>query len=115
VKAWGSARLPWDLELSAFLQIRSGLRYSRLVKLSGDNVLEAGATRGSEQLPWSRTLDLSVARAWKLDALTLRAALEVFNLTNDQPLSLINNIAPAYTAGNYQQPRVVQFSFRASF
>ncbi|MBK8724786.1 MAG: TonB-dependent receptor [Holophagaceae bacterium] len=115
VKAWGSARLPWELELSAFLQVRSGLRYSRLVKASGDNVLEPGATRGSEQLPWSRTLDLSLARAWKLDALTLRAALEVFNLTNDQPLSLINNIAPAFTAGNYQQPRVVQFSFRASF
>ncbi len=115
LKAWGSARLPWELELSAFLQIRSGLRYSRLVKLSGDNVLEAGAARGSEQLPWSRTLDLSLARAWKLKAVTLRAALEVFNLTNDQPLTLINNIAPAYTAGNYQQPRVVQFSFRASF
>lgn len=114
-KAWGSARLPWDLELSAFLQIRSGLRYSRLVKLSGDNVLEAGASRGSEQLPWARSLDLSVARVWRLDRVSLRTALEVFNLTNEQPLSIINNVAPAYTAGNYQQPRVIQFSLRASF
>lgn len=115
LKAWGTASLPWGLEGSAFLQVRSGLRYSRLVKASGDNVLEPGASRGSEQLPWMRTLDLSLSRAWKAGRTTLRASVEVFNVTDAQPLIYINNVAPAYTPGNHLQPRVVQVSLRAGF
>lgn len=114
-KAFGSAALPWNLETSFAFLWRSGLRYSSLVKVSGDNVLAAGTGRGDRELPHAMSLDLGLAWNGRLQRVALRAAVDVFNATNRQPMTWVNNVGGAFTPGNYQQPRVWQFSLRAAF
>lgn len=114
-KAFGSASLPWNLEASCAFLWRSGLRYSSLVKVSGDAVLAPGAVRGDLELPHVMSLDLSLAWQIRLQKLDLRAALDILNATNRQPMTWVNNVGGAFTPGNFQQPRVWQFSLRAGF
>ncbi|HEX4845178.1 MAG TPA: hypothetical protein VFV26_03100, partial [Geothrix sp.] len=94
---------------------RSGLRYSHLVKVSGDNVLAPDAIRGDRELPHAVSLDLSLAWRVRVGRLDLRAAVDVLNATNHQPMIWVNNVGAAFTPGNFQQPRVFQFSLRAAF
>lgn len=115
VKAFGSLALPARFELAWAFQMRSGLRYSRLVAVGGENVLAPGATRGDQQLPRVATLDLALSRQVKLGPVTWRWALDLMNATNQQPLVTVSNVGPAVAAGNHLQPRVWQFSARASF
>ncbi len=114
-KAFGSAALPWNLESSFAFLWRSGLRYSSLSKVSGDNVLAPGAVRGDLELPHVMTLDLSLAWRTRVQKVDLRAAVDVLNATNRQPMIWVNNVGGAFTPGNFQQPRVWQFSLRAGF
>lgn len=114
-KAFGSAVLPWHLEGAFAFQWRSGLRYSRLVRVSGDAVLAPGAARGDQELPHAMSLDLSLAWRTRLGATDLRATVDILNATNRQPMTWVNNVGGAFTPGNYQQPRVFQFSLRAAF
>jgi len=114
-KAFGSAALPWRLEGSFAFLWRSGLRYSSLMKVSGDNVLTPGAQRGDLELPHAMSLDLGLAWKARFQKVDLRAAVDVLNATNRQPMTWVNNVGGAFTAGNYQQPRVWQFSLRAGF
>lgn len=114
-KAFGSAALPWNLEASVAFLWRSGLRYSRLVRASGDNVLASGAVRGDQELPHAMNLDISLAWGTRLGGVDLRAAADVLNATNRQPMIWVNNVGTAITPGNFQQPRVLQFSLRAAF
>lgn len=114
-KAFGSAALPWNLESAFTFLWRSGLRYSPLVKVSGDNVLAPGAIRGDRELPHAVSLDLSLAWRVRVARLDLRAAVDVLNATNRQPMIWVNNVGSAFTPGNFQQPRVFQFSLRAAF
>lgn len=114
-KAFGSAMLPWGLEGSFAFQWRSGFRYSRLVRVSGDTVLAPGAVRGEQELPHAMSLDLALAWSRRLGRVDLRASVEVFNATSRQPMIWVNNVGGAFTPGNFQQPRVWQVSFRASF
>lgn len=114
-KAFGSAALPWNLETSFAFLWRSGLRYSRLVKVSGDNVLAPGAERGDQELPHVMSLDLGLAWRTRVQACDLRAAVDILNVTNRQPMTWVNNVGGAFTPGNFQQPRVWQFSLRAAF
>jgi len=115
IKAFGSAALPWGLEISCSYFRRSGLHYSSLEKISGDLVLATGATRGDRELPWVSSLDLMLSHAFRFQQVTWRTSLECYNTTNQQPMIVINNVAGAFTAGNYQQPRVWQMGVRASF
>ena len=114
-KAFGSAALPWNLESSFAFLWRSGLRYSSLVKVSGDNVLAPGAVRGDQELPHAMSLDLSLAWRIRVQKVDLRAAVDILNATNRQPMIWVNNVGGAFTPGNFQQPRVWQFSLRAGF
>ncbi len=114
-KAFGSAALPWNLELSFALVYRSGLRYTSLVRSSGENVLAPGAVRGDQELPHPMSLDLSLAWRTRVQKIDLRAAVDVLNATNRQPMTWVNNVGGAFTPGNFQQPRVWQFSLRAGF
>lgn len=114
-KAFGSAALPWNLESAFAFLWRSGLRYSSLVKASGDNVLAPGAVRGGQELPQAMSLDLSLAWRTRVQRIDLRAAVDVLNATNRQPMTWVNNVGGAFTPGNFQQPRVWQFSLRAGF
>ncbi len=112
-KAYGLAKLPLNLELSGAFNIRSGLHYANLAKVSGNTVLAPGETRGNRELPWARSFDITFAWHKKIHGVDLRLGLDVLNLTNAQPLSATNNLAQK--PGNYQQGRVVQFSARAAF
>ncbi len=114
-KAFGSAALPWNLESSFAFFWRSGLRYSSLVKVSGDHVLAPGVVRGDQELPQAMSLDLSLAWRTRMRRIDLRAAVDVLNATNRQPMTWVNNVGGAFTPGNFQQPRVWQFSLRAGF
>ncbi len=114
-KAFGSAALPWGLELSGSFLRRSGLHYSALTKTSGDLVLAPGASRGAFEMPWVSSLDLALSHSFRVQAVTWRTTLECYNTTNQQPMTVINNIQGAFSTGNYQQPRVWQVSVRASF
>ena len=114
-KAFGSAALPWNLESSFAFLWRSGLRYSSLVKVSGDNVLAPGTTRGDQELPHVMSLDLGLAWRIRVQKVDLRAAVDILNATNRQPMTWVNNLGGAFTPGNFQQPRVWQFSLRAAF
>jgi hypothetical protein len=114
-KAFGSAVLPWNLEASFAFFWRSGLRYSSLVKASGDNVLAPAARRGERELPHALSLDLGLAWRFRLQKVDFRAAVDVFNATNRQPMIWVNNVGDAFTPGNFQQPRIWQFSLRAGF
>lgn len=115
LKSFGSLALPARFELAWAFQMRSGLRYSRLVTLGGDNILAPGATRGDQQLPRVTTLDLALSRQAKIGPVTWRWAVDLLNATNQQPLVTVSNVGPAVAAGNHLQPRVWQLSARASF
>lgn len=115
IKSFGSLALPARFELAWALQMRSGLRYSRLVAIGGENVLAPGAVRGDQQLPRVTTLDLALSRQAKIGPVTWRWAVDLLNATNQQPLVTVSNVGPAVVAGNHLQPRVWQLSARASF
>jgi len=115
LKSFGHLALPHQFELSWAYILRSGLRYSRLVTLSGDNVLAAGASRGDQQLPRVASLDLSLAFRRKGGPVSWRLAVECFNSGNQQPLVAVSNIDGGINPANHQQPRVWQLSARASF
>lgn len=112
-KTYGLAKLPLDLELSWAFNVRSGLHYANLAKVSENTVLAPGETRGSRELPWARSFDVTFAWYRKIQGVDLRFGLDVLNLTNAQPLSATNNLAQK--PNNFQQGRVVQFSARAAF
>jgi hypothetical protein len=118
-KAFGLKKLPRGFEVSGIALVRSGLRYSRLQRVSGNDVLAPGAVRGGEALPWARALDVSLAWTRRVRGVDLRTALDIFNLTNAQPAVTVNNRLdasnpePAFT--NHQQPRVFQASLRLAF
>lgn len=112
-KAYGLAKLPFNLELSGAFNIRSGLHFANLAKVSGNTVLAPGETRGGRELPWARSFDITFAWHRKLQGADLRLGLDVLNLTNSQPLSATNNLSQK--PDNYQQGRVMQFSARAAF
>ncbi|MCE1227930.1 MAG: TonB-dependent receptor [Firmicutes bacterium] len=114
-KAYGSAALPWNLELSGSALRRSGMHYSSLALRSGDLVLAPGAQRGDGELPWVTEVDLALSWTFRVQKVAWRVGMDVYNLTNAQPMIVINNLDGAFTAGNYQQPRVWQMSLRASF
>ena len=114
-KAFGSVALPWGMEVSGILAVRSGLRYSPLVAVSGDNVLAPGASRGERELPRVATLDLSFAKVLRVDRVQFRFGAEVLNATNAQPMIWVNNAGTAQTPGNHLQPRTYQFVARAGF
>ena len=114
-KAFGAARLPGDLELSGTFVHRSGLRYSPLLLSSKENVLAPGAHRGERELPPASSLDLSLAHVRRVGKAYVRLAVDVFNLLNQQPMTVVNNVGGAFTPGNHQQPRVWQATFRVSF
>ncbi len=112
-KAYGLTKLPRNLELSATFNIRSGLHYGNLARISGNTVLALGETRGNRELPWARSFDITFAWHKKVQGADLRLGLDVLNLTNAQPLSATNNLAQK--PNNFQQGRVMQFSARAAF
>ena len=114
-KAYGSAALPWNFESSFAFAWRSGLRYSSLVKVSGDAVLAPGSVRGDQELPHAASLDLGLAWRTRWQKVDLRAAVDILNATNRQAMTWVNNVGGAFTPGNFQQPRVWQFSLRAEF
>ncbi len=114
-KAFGSTALPLGLELSGSFLRRSGLHYSALTRSGGVLVLAPGARRGDFELPWTSSLDLALSHGFSIQRVTWRTSLECYNATNQQPMTLINNVTTAFTPGNYQQPRVWQLSVRASF
>ena len=114
-KAFGSAALPWGMELSGSFLRRSGLHYSALTKVSGDLVLAPDTRRGDYEMPWVSSLDLALSHTFRIERVAWRTTLECYNATNQQPMTVINNIQGAFTTGNYQQPRVWQVSVRVSF
>lgn len=114
-KAFGSAALPWNLESSFAFAWRTGLRYSSLIKVFGDAVLAPSTVRGDQELPHSASLDLGLAWRTRWQKVDLRAAMDVLNTTNRQSMTWVNNVGGAFTPGNFQQPRVWQFSLRAEF
>ncbi len=114
-KAFGSAALPYGVELSGVIIHRSGLRYSALVTSGGDNVLAPGETRGDRELPKLTTVDLSLGKVFALPKATLRAAVEVLNLLNAQPMIAVNNVGATTSPGNHLQPRALQFTARLAF
>jgi len=61
------------------------------------------------------SLDLSLAWRARVGKVDLRTGVEVFNATNRQSMIWVNNVGATFTPGNFQQPRVWQFSLRAGF
>jgi hypothetical protein len=114
-KAFGSAALPWDSEISGVLALRSGLRYSPLLAVSGDNVLAPGSSRGERELPRVATLDLALAKRLRFERVQLRLGLEILNASNAQPMIWVNNVGATTAPGNYLQPRTLQFVARLAF
>lgn len=118
-KSFGMVRLPRGLEVTFVASVRSGHHYARVQRVSGNDVLVSGATRGEATLPWTRSLDMGVAWNGMLGPASLRVCLEAFNLANAQAGVALNNridsgnSVPTFT--NYQQPRVLQLGFRAAF
>jgi len=115
LKAFGSARLPYSFELSGVWAFRSGMHYTPLTRTGGYDLIRAGAKRGDQVLPAVFSLDLALAYGTKISNTDVRLALEVFNVTNDQPMTKVENRDTTFTPGNYQQPRALQFSCRVAF
>jgi hypothetical protein len=115
LKSFGHLALPCQFEFSWAYILRSGLRYSRLVTQSGDNILAVGARRGDRQLPRVSSLDLSLGYRLRVGPVSWRMAIECFNSGNQQPLVAVSNTDGVVTPTNHQQPRVWQMSARASF
>ncbi|MDR2697654.1 MAG: TonB-dependent receptor [Holophagales bacterium] len=114
-KAFGSAKLPYSFELSGVFALRTGMRYSSLIRTGGYNILVPGAARGDQILPGVASLDIALAYSRKINSVNVRLAAEVFNLANSQPMTVVNNTDPTFAPGNHQQPRAFQFSCRVMF
>jgi hypothetical protein len=114
-KAFGSASLPYSFEVSGVFSLRSGMRYSSLIRTGGYNILTQDAVRGDQALPSVASLDLALAYRRKINEVNVSLAAEVFNLTNSQPMTVVNNADATFAPGNHQQPRAFQFSCRVAF
>ncbi|MDR2560188.1 MAG: TonB-dependent receptor [Holophagales bacterium] len=118
-KAFGTASLPFSFEISGVFSLRTGLHYSLLKTWSGPSgdyvVLNNNAVRGSETFPSASSLDLALAYNLDLGEVSVRLAVEGFNLANSQPMTIIDNRVSSFGPTNHQQPRAFQFSCRVRF
>jgi hypothetical protein len=116
LKAFGSAALPYSFEISGVFALRDGMHYTPLTRTGGFDLIREGTRRGDQTLPSVSSLDLALAYSIRLaKAVDVRLAAEVFNVANSQPMTKVENRDTTFTPGNYQQPRALQFSLRASF
>jgi hypothetical protein len=94
--------LPFDINVGAILNTRSGFPYTGVVGIDadGDGVTggvfgdrPAALTRNSFRLPSITTLDISASKQFTLtgsNRIELRA--EVFNATNNKAITGVNNV-----------------------
>ncbi len=120
---------PWlrAWTVAVIAQYASGRPYSRLVgydrDLNGDWASDrpAGIGRNSERGPDIKTVDLRLAREWKLSRTRLEFLLEVFNVFNTTNVLKVQNVLsapephPYGSALEYGPKRQLQFGVKASF
>lgn len=114
-KAFGSASLPYNFEIAGAFSFRTGLHYTPIRRSGGIDYIADGAKRGDHALPSVTCLDFALAHNIKVCNVDTRIAVEVFNLTNSQPMTRVNNRVPELSPLNHQQPRAFGFSCRASW
>jgi len=124
----GSERGPWlrDWTLALVARIASGRPYSQLLgydrNQDGDPAADRplGLGRNSESTPWTRDVDLRIARSFPVAKARTELVLDLFNLFNRVNIVEVqNNLAsqtPAYGTGlRFAPMRQVQFGLRISF
>ena len=114
-KMFGTARLPYNLELAGVFSLRTGLHYTPLRRSGGIDYIADGAKRGDHAMPSVSCLDLALAYNLRLKHIDIRFAAEGFNVTNVQPMTRVNNRDADLIPLNHQQPRAFQFSCRVAF
>nr|WP_320131805.1 TonB-dependent receptor [uncultured Holophaga sp.] len=119
---------PWvrGWQVGARATLGSGRPYSRLagsdLNNNGDGASDRvpGYGRNSEQLPWSRRIDLRLTRTFQASQVRWEASLDIFNLLNHANVTEVQNVAgsdsPPYgTPTDYEGMRQFQFGLRASY
>ena len=72
----GTIGLPWQVDMAPVLEVRSGFPWSAVNEFQ-DFV---GERNRSGRLPTVTTLDMSLARPWKVKKYKFRAGIRVYNL-----------------------------------
>ncbi|WP_005035222.1 TonB-dependent receptor [Holophaga foetida] len=124
----GDAGGPWRRNWTLGLQVSmgSGRPYTQLagldLNLNGDGSSDrpAGVGRNSENLPWSRRVDLRISRGFAWATVQGEASLDVFNLFNHANVTEVQNTlnsdTPAYgTPTDYEAMRQVQCGVRFKY
>jgi len=124
----GTSRAPWLRDWTFALQasLGSGRPYSQLagvdLNMNGDGASDrpAGVGRNSENLPWSRRVDMRIKRSFKLAKTRVEGTMDVFNLFNHANVTEVQNTltsnTPAYgTATEFEPMRQFQFGVRLRY
>jgi len=92
------------------------------LNMNGDGSSDrpAGVGRNSENLPWSRRLDLRVSRGFFWAHTRVEGSLDIFNLFNHANVTEVQNTltsnTPVYgTPTGFEPMRQFQFGVRLSF
>ncbi|MBP1627597.1 MAG: Outer rane receptor for ferrienterochelin and colicin [Holophagaceae bacterium] len=119
-----SWRNSWTLGLQATMG--SGRPYTKLagvdLNYNGDGSSDRpeGVGRNSENLPWTRRIDLRLSKAFAWATLRGEASLDVFNLFNHANVTEVQNVldaqTPAYgTPIGYEAMRQLQVGLRLKY
>ncbi len=90
LKASGMYRLPFDINVGFFANLRSGFRTTRTVsakalglKLSQGDAAVNAESRGSYKMPTRFTLDIKVEKVFRIGKFNLRGFVDIFNVFNE--------------------------------
>jgi len=112
LKLQGIVKGPWGINLSGYLSVMSGRRYTRRVSsgalglnLYTDVVVfaEPLGTHGYDTL---KNLDLRVEKEFHVRGINLKAFCDVFNVFNDNPVTVVRTISNR-TSYDFQDPRQI--------
>lgn len=120
VKASAIYHAPWGIDLAANLRIQTGQPFSRQILVTGlpQGTFTVNAEpRGERRYPTISTLDLRVARAFRFRGLNIQAAIDAFNVTNENSAtSLIELSGPRFRFPlTILGPRIIRFGARLTF
>jgi hypothetical protein len=96
----GTIGLPWELDFSPVLEIRSGFPWSAVDEFQ--DFVEPRNRTG--RLPTVRTLDFSLVRPWRFKKYRFRAGLRIYNVFGSSADRDVQNNLTSPNYGNFYNP-----------
>jgi hypothetical protein len=101
----GTVFLPARFELTGIYRYQSGRLYSPLTTASGNVQIDAQEGKNSQRMPYQQSLDLSLARLFRIGRSDIKTFFQLFNVTNH--LNVIDVETLQESGSSYGEPVLV--------